>query len=172
MNYPNYPTYFGGQNQAGQQFQPVGGIPPRPEMTYQQPQIMQPAQMQIANQQTTPQQLFSPASRIVSSREEALAVAADFSGATEIFYDAAHDCVYIKQWDNPSGSAIFRDYPRAVPSTVQNQDQRQAQGDKTILELAQDIQDLYEVSENLMKEVDQLKKSTGKAGKRNESDDE
>lgn len=159
MNYPNYPTYFGGQNQNGQQFQPGGGMPPRPDMNYQQQtqNMMQQAQMQPIAAQTVPQQFLSPSSRIVASREEAEAVTADFSGAPIIFRDIAHDCVYIKQWDNASGSALFLTYTRA---DGQNQSGRS------------DIKTLYDMMENLMQDVDRLKKSSGKAGNRSESDDE
>lgn len=178
----NYPTYFGGQNQGGPQFGQAAGMPPRPDVQpYQsqqeqlrQQQMMQQSQMQTsAQQQFIAQQGFSPASRIVASREEAAAVTADFSGALMIFPDIAHNKVYVKQWDNGSGSAVFSEYVPFVPATSPNQQQvQQNQEQKTPFALAQDVQDLYDVVEDLTKEIDRLKRQGGKAVKRDESDDE
>lgn len=177
----NYPTYFGNQNQAGQQFQPVGGVPPRPDIpTYQQQQeqmrqqqMMQQSQMQTAaQQQVMSHQGFSPSSRIVASREEAAAVTADFTGALMIFPDIAHNKIYVKQWDNGSGSAVFSEYVPFAQNTAQQQQNQQKHEQNAPFALAQDVQDLYDMVDNLMKEVDRLKKPNGKAGKRSESDDE
>ena len=52
----------------------------------------------------------SPMSRPVSSREEAQATAADFSGAPMVFLDRAHRRVYVKQWNMQTGMADFEDY--------------------------------------------------------------
>lgn len=149
----NYPTYFGNQIQNGQQFQQPGGMPPRPDMmqNYQQQPVMQQPQMQpiqtIQNYQQTPQQTFSPASRMVASRNEAEATPADFSGAPMAFYDVANDCFYMKRWDNESGSAIFTDYSRS-------------DGQKQNAQFAsqKEVRELSELVEMLMQDVDQLKK--------------
>lgn len=176
----NYPTYFGGQNQAVQQFQPAGGMPPRPDIpAYQQQQeqmrqqqMMQQSQMQTAaQQQVMSHQGFSPSSRIVASREEAAAVTADFTGALMLFPDIAHNRIYVKQWDNGKGEAVFSEYVPFVPVSAQQQSQQQ-QEQKPQFALRQDLQDLYGMVENLMKDVDRLKKPNGRIGKHDESDDE
>lgn len=106
MNYPYYDPY----QTAPAQF--------APQMPYNQRQSMAAQcypQQQIAPQTQTGGQTagFSPASRPVSSREEAMAVGADFSGLPMVFLDMAHDTVYVKQWDFNRGSAIFAEYSKA-----------------------------------------------------------
>lgn len=56
----------------------------------------------IPVQQAAPQQMqgYSPASMPVSSKEEAMAAPADFSGAPMVFTDFSHGKVYIKQWNS------------------------------------------------------------------------
>ena len=53
---------------------------------------------------------LSPMSRPVSSREEAQACAADFSGALMVFPDVAHGRVYLKRWNLQSGAADFMEF--------------------------------------------------------------
>jgi hypothetical protein len=73
------------------------------------PQMMpQMQQMPVAPQMM--QGGVSPMSRPVSSREEAQATAADFSGAPMVFLDRAHRRVYVKQWNMQTGMADFEDY--------------------------------------------------------------
>lgn len=166
----NYQTYFGNQPQNGQQFPQNGGMPPRPDMpNYQQQQeqmrqqmMMQQAQMQnVGQKQPIPQYGLSPSSCIVSSREEAAAVTADFTGSLMIFPDIAHNKIYVKQWDNGLGSAVFNEYVPFVPANAQNQQQEQQQENGTKYALAQNVQDLYDMVDDLMKEVDKLKKQNG-----------
>lgn len=170
----NYPTYFGGQN--GQQFQQQpGGMPPRPDMpNYQQQQeqmrqqmMMQQAQMQNAGQQQSiPQHGFSPASRIVASKEEAAAVTADFTGSLMIFPDIAHNRVYVKQWDSGKLEAVFNEYVPFIPNVNQEEQQqrKQQQNQKSPFALAQDVQNLYDMVDGLMKEIDRLKKPNNRKG--------
>lgn len=73
------------------------------QMMPQMPQQMMPAPQMI-------QGGVSPMSRPVSSREEAQATAADFSGAPMVFLDRAHRRVYVKQWNMQTGMADFEDY--------------------------------------------------------------
>lgn len=64
-------------------------------------------------QQNAPQsaqQGLSPASRAVSSKEEAIGVAADFSGAVMVFPDVSHNRVYVKRWNYQTGAADFFEY--------------------------------------------------------------
>lgn len=88
-----YPTYFPTQRTE----------PPMGQMYTPQPTI---APVQSVGQT----QGISPASRPVSSKEEAMAVGADFSGAPMIFPDMAHNAVYVKRWDYGTGSAVFVEY--------------------------------------------------------------
>ena len=89
MNYPNYQPY------PAQGYLRYGQNPYQQQMPMQQP--VAPQQMQG----------YSPASMPVSSREEAMAVPADFSGAPMLFADFSHGKIYVKQWNNQKGAADF-----------------------------------------------------------------
>lgn len=94
----NYPPY------------PYGGYQPMqmPQMT---PQMSMP---QMAPQMPQNGQFgqggLSSMSRPVSSREEAQATAADFSGAMMVFPDVAHGRVYLKRWNMQTGAADFMEF--------------------------------------------------------------
>ena len=90
-NYPLYP-YGGYQPMQMPQMQ-------MPQMTPQMPQNGQFGQGGL-----------SPMSRPVSSREEAQATAADFSGALMVFPDLAHGHVYLKRWNMQTGAADFVEF--------------------------------------------------------------
>lgn len=90
-NYPPYP-YGGYQPMQMPQMQ-------MPQMTPQMPQNGQFGQSGL-----------SPMSRPVSSREEAQATAADFSGALMVFPDMAHGHVYLKRWNMQTGAADFVEF--------------------------------------------------------------
>ena len=85
---------------------PYGGYQPMqmPQMQIPQmpPQMPQNGQMSGGG--------LSPMSRPVSSREEAQACAADFSGALMIFPDLAHSRVYLKRWNMQTGAADFVEF--------------------------------------------------------------
>lgn len=112
MNYPYYNPYQGNMPQFAPQM-PYNQRPAEMGQGYPQPQNVPQTQ---AGGQTAG---FSPASRPVSSREEAMAVGADFSGAPMIFLDVAHNAIYVKRWDVANGNAVFADFaPREpVPQT-------------------------------------------------------
>lgn len=112
MNYPYYNPYQGNMPQ----FAPQTPYSQRPvEMVQGYPQPQNAPQTQAGGQTAG----FSPASRPVSSREEAMAVGADFSGAPMIFSDMAHNTIYVKRWDMNSGTAVFTEYgpKEPVPQT-------------------------------------------------------
>lgn len=149
MNYPYYNPYFTAQN--------------APQMRpYEMVQNYAP-QQNVAPAQTVGQgQGISPASRPVSSKEEAMAVGADFSGAPMIFPNMAQNEIYVKRWDFQSGSSVFVEYvpkdsvqeaPAAVYAT---------QGD--FKELAEK---LTERLEDIELELERLKK---KGAKKNDDD--
>lgn len=96
----NYPPYLYGGYQPMQM----------PQMTMPQiaPQIPQNGQMSGGG--------LSPMSRPVSSREEAQACAADFSGALMIFPDLAHSRVYLKRWNMQTGAADFVEFDPVIES--------------------------------------------------------
>ncbi len=104
MNYPYYNPYYGAQ-------MPAQALPVEMGQNYIQQQSVAPVQSVGQGQG------ISPYSRPVSSKEEAMAVGADFSGAPMIFPDMAHNAVYVKRWDYQTGSAVFVEYlPKdAVP---------------------------------------------------------
>lgn len=144
MNYPYYNPYFAPQMapqtrsvEMGQNYVPQQNVP----------------QTQTVGQG----QGISAYSRPVSSKEEAMAVGADFSGAPMIFPDMAHNAVYVKRWDYQTGSAVFIEYvpkeavqeaPAALYAT---------QGD--FKELAET---LTERLEDIEAEIDRLKKKGAK----------
>lgn len=98
MNYPYYNPY-----QIGAQ-SPYFSRPSEVGQVYTQQQNVSPAPSVGQTQG------ISPASRPVSSKEEAMAVGADFSGAPMIFPDMAHNAVYMKRWDFQTGSATFTEF--------------------------------------------------------------
>lgn len=62
---------------------------------------------------------ISPSSRMVSNRDEANAVPADFTGALMVFPDVRGNRVYLKRWNYQTGAADFLEF---VPAThVQEQ---------------------------------------------------
>lgn len=96
-NYPPYP--YG--------YQPMQM--PQMQMPQMPPQMPQNGQMSGGG--------LSPMSRPVSSREEAQACAADFSGALMIFPDLAHSRVYLKRWNMQTGAADFVEFGPVIEST-------------------------------------------------------
>ena len=105
MNYPYYNPY-----QFSTQM-PVQNRPVEMVQNYIPQANVSPAQSMGQGQG------ISPASRPVSSKEEAMAVGADFSGAPMIFPDMAHNTIFVKRWDFQSGSAIFTEYVPKDSST-------------------------------------------------------
>ena len=99
-NYPPYP--YGG-------YQPMQMPQMTPQMTMPQmaPQMPQNGQFGQGG--------LSPMSRPVSSKEEAQACAADFSGAPMVFLDRAHRRVYVKQWNMQTGATDFEEYGLSAP---------------------------------------------------------
>lgn len=104
----NYPPY------------PYGGYQPMqiPQMTPQMPMPQLAPQMPQNGQ--FGQGGLSPMSRPVSSREEAQATAADFSGAMMVFPDVAHGRVYLKRWNLQSGAADFLEFGPVVETVAEN----------------------------------------------------
>lgn len=98
----NYPPY------------PYGGYQPMqmPQMTTQMSMPQMAPQMPQNGQ--FGQGGLSPMSRPVSSREEAQATAADFSGAMMVFPDVAHGRVYLKRWNMQTGAADFMEFGPVV----------------------------------------------------------
>lgn len=77
-------------------------------MGMQQMMPQMPAQVPVAPQMQ--QGGLSPMSRPVSGKEEAMAAAADFSGAMMLFPDIAHGRVYLKRWNMQTGAADFLEF--------------------------------------------------------------
>lgn len=150
MNYPYYNPYpFASQMPA--QSRPVG----MGQMYSEPPNVPQAANMG----QT---QGISPASRPVSSKEEAMAVGADFSGAPMIFPDMAHNTIFVKRWDFQSGSAVFTEY---VPKGIEAEAPAAAyatQGD--FKEFAEKLSDRLD---DIEADLERLKK---KGAKRNDDE--
>lgn len=161
----NYPPYSGQPNQP--QFGPYP--PPQPFPTRMdilpQPTLQQPVQGPQGASMG-----LSPSSRPVTSREEAMGVAADFSGALMIFPDVANNRVYLKRWDPAIGGPAFMEYVPAIPpqaEQIQPQPQPQAQPSWVSL---QDFQELQGVVNDLQKEINGLKKPAGRTASKNDAD--
>lgn len=96
----------------------MANYPPYPYGGYQPMQMPQMSMPQMAPQMPQNGQMggggLSPMSRPVSSREEAQATAADFSGALMLFPDISHGRVYLKRWNMQTGAADFMEFGPVV----------------------------------------------------------
>lgn len=96
----------------------MANYPPYPYGGYQPMQMPQMPMPQMAPQMPQSGQMsgggLSPMSRPVSSREEAQATAADFSGALMLFPDISHGRVYLKRWNMQTGAADFMEFGPVV----------------------------------------------------------
>lgn len=143
---PYYPTYFPSQRTdapMGQMYAPQPNVTP----------------VQSVGQT----QGISSVSRPVSSKEEAMAVGADFSGAPMVFPDMAHNAVYVKRWDFNLGSAVFVEYVPKVDEAEPPPAVYATQGD--FKELADRF---TERLEDIEAELERLKK---KGARKNASDE-
>lgn len=98
-----------------------------------------------------------------------MGVAADFSGAPMVFPDIANGRIFVKRWNFNTGSSDFTEFVpvvQAAPASAPPQMQPAA------FASLQDLQDLQDLVENLQKEVERLKKPVGRAGKKNDANDE
>lgn len=141
-----------------------------PQMSQQSqfnPQQNMPVQNNI-QQPTMPQQGvqgISPTSRPVTNKEEAMGVAADFTGSPMVFPDITHNRVYMKRWNSNTGAADFIEY-----APVQ-QEQPQQTSPAAMFATVDDLSDLKDIVDHLKSEVERLKKPAGKVVKKNESDE-
>lgn len=97
---------------------------------------------------------LSPASRMVSNRDEANATPADFSGSLMVFPDIHNNRVYVKRWNNQTGAADFFEFVPYVPAEA-----------ATVPQYA-----TVEQLEAVLAEIESLKKPK-KAVKKDESDE-
>ena len=158
MPYPTYyPNYGGYAPQA-----PYG-----PQSAFYGQQMQTPAQtVQASPAQSQPSQGLSPASRLVSGREEAIAVPADFGGSLMIFPDITHNRIYLKHWNMQTGAADFIEFAPVV-SDVQETPEAPAVSYVT----AEELQEIRDSLEELYDELSRLKDKR-KVVKRVEPDDE
>lgn len=164
----NYPVYTSMPYPVQQQMQQ------RQDMQNQQ--LMQQQMVQQLQQQP----VLSPASRVVVSREEAIATPADFSGALMVFPDITNNCVYIKRWNMQSGAAEFMDFVSAMAMFPQAPKQQMPQQEQPpVFASMQDFEDLKNLVENQQQQIILLQqqaeqrpaeKPNGKAGKKNDAD--
>ena len=129
----------------------MANYPPYPYGGYQPMQMPQMPMPQMAPQMPQNGQMsgggLSPMSRPVSSREEAQATAADFSGALMLFPDISHGRVYLKRWNVQTGAADFLEFG-PVEAVAEN-----ATGPEYVC-----LQTYQEDMEKLRKELAGLKK--------------
>ncbi len=108
---------------------------------------------------------ISPASRPVTNREEAISVAADFTGSPMVFPDITHNRVYMKRWNFNTGAADFVEY-----APVQQEPKQQADP-VAVFATVDDLSDLKNIVDHLRSEVEKLKKPVGKVVKKNDTDE-
>lgn len=153
MEHINYPTYMPGGYQQGQQ-----SFGPRPDgqqisqqMAVPLPQVQQ-VQPVVQQGQIFPQgfQGLSGASRPVTNREEAISIAADFSGSPMVFPDITHNRVYIKRWNFGTGAADFTEYAPVQPKP-------EGEAQDMVFASVQDLQNLQELVESLRTQGENLK---------------
>ena len=92
------PGFYGGYGSMGYM----------PQMSPQMP-IQAPSNASMGAQG------LSSASRMVSNREEANSVPADFTGSLMVFPDVRNNRVYIKRWNFQTGAADFVEFAPVVP---------------------------------------------------------
>lgn len=161
-NYPPYQMQQPYQHPLGPYMPPYQ---PRVDMSGPSPMPQQPQQVNLPAQGQV--MGLSPVSRPVTSKEEAMGVAADFSGAPMVFPDVSHDRVYIKRWDLASGGPAFQEYAPVFRSQTEPA-QNELPAEKAAWVSLQDFQDLQDLVEQLKSEIDRLKKPTGKAAVKND----
>lgn len=124
-----------------------------PQPYYQQ-MFGQPMQMQQPAQATMQPTQMSAApaglpGRMVTSREEALGVPADFSGQPMVFPDLAHGSIYLKQFNAQTGASEFKEF-RAVEIS-------EADTKKPSFASAEDLQGLRDEMQKLREELEAVK---------------
>lgn len=153
-----YPTYI--PNYSG--YAPNGQY--APQQGFYGQQVQSPAQtINSLNAQPQGAQGLSATSRLVSSREEAVAVPADFGGSLMLFPDITHNRIYTKRWNMQTGAADFIEFAPVVPEPVEQQPEVE-------YATVNDVQDLKDYLDDIYDEVMRLK-NKGKAAKRSEPDE-
>lgn len=150
-----YPTYIPAYNN-GINFAPA----------YQPQSFYQPPVQPVQSAPTTPQntQGLSSASRLVTSKEEAMGVPADFMGGLMVFPDVTHNRIYTKHWNAQTGAADFMEFsPVATETAIP------ASNEPTKYALAEELESVKSAYEELRAEVDRIKK--GKAVKKNDTEE-
>lgn len=150
-SYSNYPPYNPGyQQQYPGQFM----MQPTAQMSMQMPQNGQQMGQGI-----------SQASRLVSNKDEANAVQADFSGAMMLFPDVTHNKIYLKRWNMGTGAAEFAEFVPAIPETIEQTAQA--------FDPSEQFDELKGILDGIKKDIEQLKKpvSSGKTVKKNDTDE-
>lgn len=123
--------------------------------------VNQPQQIQQGQQQA---QGLSQTSRPVTSREEAMGVAADFSGSLMVFPDIAHNRVYIKRWNYQAGAADFVEFA----PVIQAQAQQEPVEIQPVFAPLDALQELQGTVDDLRQEIDKLKRAQPKGAVRKE----
>lgn len=140
-----YPTYIPGPyGPPVQGYSPMQACPPN----VPQGQMIQPVQPQPSMQG------LSNTSRPVTSREEAMGIAADFSGSLMVFPDISHNRVYLKRWNVAAGAADFVEYA----PMAQNMPEPPQDAPSPAFASLQDFQDLQDAVEQIKKELEKLRR--------------
>lgn len=146
MNYPMYPSY-NPQNVPSFSTGPMGAMPtsqPMGSSAYQQPSM--------------PSTICRP----VASREEAVGVPVDFMGSLMVFPDLGHGRVYLKRFNNQTGSADFMEFVPA-PSTDVVEGPEPVDEIKEIKDQLAELISLPNQIAELSKKIDSLKPEKTKA---------
>lgn len=107
----SYPAY-GGYSPV-QTYMPRMDVPQYPQQSMQQP--IQAASPQ-GNSQASPPMQIGYQCRPVTSREEAVAVQAEYFGAGTIMPDLGHGMIYLKRFNPNTGASDFFDFSVVQPT--------------------------------------------------------
>lgn len=150
MNYPtySYPAYTGYSAPWNAQRTDFNGM--QPAFTQQSPQ-------QIQQNGSNTQTMFL--CRPVTSREEAIAAQVDFMGPGTIMPDLSHGKIYLKRFNQNTGSSDFFVFSA------------QAEEPQPAFVPLQDFANLQNTVRQLFDEIEQLKKSSGKPVKKGDANE-
>lgn len=159
--YPNnYPVggYNPAQNYIQPSYNPVG----------QQAGYMNaPVQPQQPVQTAVTQPVVAIQGRMVTSREEALGVPADFLGNPLFMPDISHGVIYSKVLDVNTGAAKFFEYklvenPSATAEVKESAPQVAFASKEDFESVSNTISDMQDTLDSLRADVDRLKKPTSR----------
>jgi hypothetical protein len=125
----------------------------QPTQQVQQPQAQQQSQQQITTQPPImqPQAIIGSKIMPVTNKEEATVAPVDLvQGTPSFFYNKSNGEIYLKQFDVPTGTAIFKVYSETVqPEEVKQEEVKQADYSREFQYISEGIDNLHRMIANL-----------------------